>query len=107
MRERGVEVVEMHHLLTEAVKNPEARTWIGERKIRPNTTGVGLAGEVRSWLDNLEPRRLAEFLIGGVVVEDVPDSEHGNAQGQETSIWAHILRRLLRSRLGLAAMNFG
>jgi arginine deiminase len=73
MRERGVEVVEMHHLLTEAVKNPEAQTWIGERKIRPNTTGVGLAGEVRSWLDNLEPRRLAEFLIGGVVVEDVPD----------------------------------
>jgi arginine deiminase len=84
-----------------------ARTWIRERKIRPNKTGAGLAGEVRSWLDNLEPRRLAEFLIGGVVVEEVPDSEHGNAQRQETSIWVHILRRLLRSRLGLAAMNFG
>jgi arginine deiminase len=78
MRERGVEVVEMHNLLTETVKNPEARTWILERKIRPNTTGVDLAGEVVSWLDGLEPRRLAEFLIGGVVVEDIPDSEHSN-----------------------------
>jgi arginine deiminase len=78
MRERGVEVVEMHNLLTETVKNPEARTWILERKIRPDTTGVGLAGEVRSWLEGVESRRLAEFLIGGVVVEDVPDSEHSN-----------------------------
>ncbi|MGE8166394.1 arginine deiminase [Paraburkholderia sp. NPDC080076] len=78
MRERGVEVVEMHNLLTETVKNPEARTWILERKIRPNTTGVGLAGEVVSWLDGLEPRRLAEFLIGGVVAEDIPDSEQSN-----------------------------
>ncbi|CAB3801050.1 Arginine deiminase [Paraburkholderia ultramafica] len=78
MRERGVEIVEMHNLLTETVHHPQARKWILDRKIRSNTTGAGLAGEVRSWLDSLEPRRLAEFLIGGVTVEDIPDSGHSN-----------------------------
>src|SRR6516225_3418999 len=37
MRERGVEVLEMHNLLTETVHNPEALKWILDRKIRPDT----------------------------------------------------------------------
>jgi len=76
MRERGVEVLEMHNLLTDAVQNPEALKWILDRKVRPNTVGVGLANEVRSWIEGLEPRRQAEFLIGGVVAEDIPDTAH-------------------------------
>ncbi|MEM5344307.1 arginine deiminase [Paraburkholderia azotifigens] len=79
MRERGVEVLEMHNLLTETVHNPEALKWILDRKIRPDTVGVGLANEVRAWLESLEPRRQAEFLIGGVVAEDIPDTEDSNA----------------------------
>jgi len=75
MRERGVEVVEMHNLLAETVQNPEALKWILDRKIRTNTVGVGLASEVRAWMEGLEPRKLAEFLIGGVVAEDIPDSD--------------------------------
>jgi arginine deiminase len=78
MRERGVEVVEMHNLLTETVQNPEALKWILDRKIRPNTVGVGLAGEVRAWMEGLEPRKQAEFLIGGVASEDIPDTEHSS-----------------------------
>jgi arginine deiminase len=77
MRERGVEVLEMHNLLTETLANPEALKWILDRKIRPNTVGVALASEVRAWAESLESRKLAEFLIGGVVVEDIPDSEQG------------------------------
>ncbi len=79
MRERGVEVLEMHNLLTETVHSPEALKWILDRKIRPNTVGVGLANEVRAWLESLEPRRQAEFLIGGVVAEDIPDTDDSNA----------------------------
>jgi arginine deiminase len=75
MRERDVEVLEMHNLLTETVRDPEALKWILDRKIRQDTVGVGLSGEVRSWLEGLEPRRQAEFLIGGVVAEDIPDTE--------------------------------
>ncbi|QBF25386.1 arginine deiminase [Pseudomonas tructae] len=75
MRERGIEVLEMHNLLTDIVAQPEALKWILDRKITPDTVGVGLTNEVRSWLEGLEPRKLAEFLIGGVAGEDLPDSE--------------------------------
>ena len=75
MRERGVEVMEMHNLLTDIVQNPEALKWILDRKITANQVGIGLTNEVRSWLEGLEPRKLAEFLIGGVAGSDLPDSE--------------------------------
>ncbi|MEW9681719.1 arginine deiminase [Pseudomonas sp. TE50-2] len=75
MRERGIEVLEMHNLLTETVQNPEALKWILDRKLTDDTVGIGLKNEVRSWLEGLEPRKLAEFLIGGVAGEDLPDSE--------------------------------
>lgn len=77
MRERGVEVVEMHNLLTETVKNPEALKWILDRKITPNQVGLGLVNETRAWLEELEPRKLAEFLIGGVSGADLPESHGG------------------------------
>ncbi len=75
MRERGVDVVEMHNLLEETVKNAAALKWILDRKIQTNTVGVSLASEVRSWVEELHPRKIAEFLIGGVVAEDIPESE--------------------------------
>ncbi|RRW41506.1 arginine deiminase [Pseudomonas luteola] len=74
MRERGVEVLEMHNLLTETVKNPEALKWILDRKIVPNQVGIGLVNETRAWLESQEPRHLAEFLIGGVSGSDLPDT---------------------------------
>ncbi|MFP3568232.1 arginine deiminase [Paraburkholderia sp. SIMBA_030] len=78
MRERGVDVVEMHNLLDETVKSPEALKWILDRKIRTDTVGVSLAGEVRSWIEGLDSRKIAEFLIGGVAADDIPDSEQSN-----------------------------
>ena len=75
MRERGIEVLEMHNLLTETVQHPDALKWILDRKITPDTVGVGLTNEVRGWMEGLEPRRLAEFLIGGVAGQDLPVSE--------------------------------
>ncbi|WP_286787740.1 MULTISPECIES: arginine deiminase [unclassified Pseudomonas] len=74
MRERGVEVLEMHNLLTETVRNPEALKWILDRKIVPNQVGIGLVNETRAWLESQEPRHLAEFLIGGVSGSDLPDT---------------------------------
>jgi arginine deiminase len=71
MRDRGIDVVEMHDLLCETVKNPEAKKWILDRKITADHVGVGLQNEVRGWLETLEPRLLAEFLIGGVSVADL------------------------------------
>src|SRR5215831_8254192 len=36
MRSRGVDVVEMHNLLTETVAIPEAREWIIDNQVVPN-----------------------------------------------------------------------
>jgi len=75
MRERGVEVLDVHNLLTQTLESPEAREWVLERRINDDSVGVGLSNEVRAWANALESRRLAEFLIGGVSIEDLPASD--------------------------------
>ena len=73
MRDRGVEVVELHNLLTETLADPEARTWLLDRKITANEVGLGLVASTRAFLETLEPRRLAEFMVGGLATADLPD----------------------------------
>jgi arginine deiminase len=73
MRDRGVDVVEMHNALAETLAIPEAKKWLLDRQIVPNEVGLGLVDEVRAFLDSLEPRQLAEFMIGGLSATDVPD----------------------------------
>src|SRR5690606_16805008 len=77
MRERDIDVLEMHNLLTDIVAIPEALDWILERKITANTVGLGLVSEVGSWLRSLEPRKMSEFLVGGVSADDLPSSFGG------------------------------
>ena len=77
MRERDIDVLEMHNLLTDIVAIPEALDWILARKITANTVGLGLVDEVSAWLRSLEPRKIAEFLIGGVSADDLPGSFGG------------------------------
>ena len=79
MRERGIEVVEMHNLLEETVKNPEALKWILDRKITANSVGLGLQSEVRSFIEGLEARKVAEFLIGGVSGADLAKHKDSEA----------------------------
>ena len=73
MRERGVEVVELHNLLAETVAIPEAKAWLLDRKITANEVGPGLVDGTRGFLDSLGPRELAEFLIGGLSTADLPE----------------------------------
>jgi arginine deiminase len=72
MRDRDVEVVELHNLLTETMQIPEAKAWLLDRKIVPNEVGLGLVDDTRGFLDSLQPRRLAELLIGGMSTRDLP-----------------------------------
>ena len=73
LRDRGVEVVELHNLLTEMLAIGEARQWLLDRKITANEVGLGLLDDTRAFLDALEPRKLAEFMIGGLATTDLPD----------------------------------
>ena len=77
MRERGIEVVEMHNLLTETVAIPEARKWILDNQVVPNKVGLGFVDEVRAYLDGLPNRALAETLIGGLSTFEFPETIGG------------------------------
>jgi arginine deiminase len=74
MRDRDIEVVEMHDLLTETVAVPEAKAWILDHQVVPNEVGASLVDEVRSYLDGLSDRELAETLIGGLSTQEFPET---------------------------------
>jgi len=77
MRDRGVEVLEMHNLLAETVAIPEARKWILDNQVVADQVGLGLLNEIRGYLDELPTRKLAETLIGGLSTEEFPESIGG------------------------------
>jgi arginine deiminase len=73
LRARDVEVVELHDLLAETMAIGEAKAWLLDRKIVANEVGLGLVDGTRAFLDSLESRQLAEYLIGGLGTSDLPD----------------------------------
>ena len=72
MRERGTEVVELHHLLAETLDVPGAREWMLDRIMIPNEVGLGLVEDTRSYLETMDHRTLANHLIGGLSTADLP-----------------------------------
>ena len=72
LKERDVDVLEMHDLLAETVAVPAARQWLLDRKLGPNFVDAETAAELRPWLEDLSPAKLAEHLIGGVARAELP-----------------------------------
>ncbi|HSM33560.1 MAG TPA: arginine deiminase [Anaerolineae bacterium] len=72
LRDRGVEVVELHELLAQAMAIPEAKAWLLDRTVVPNQVGLGLVDGTRAFLESLSPAALAEHLIGGLATTDLP-----------------------------------
>ena len=79
MRDRGIEVVEMHNLLAETVAVPAGKKWILDNQVVPDQVGLGFIDELRSYLEGLDNRKLAETLIGGLSTHDFPESAGGKA----------------------------
>ncbi|TLF53111.1 arginine deiminase [Halomonas urmiana] len=72
MRGRGVEVLDVNDLLAETLDNEKARAWLLDHRITRNHIGVGMVADLRAWLDALPSAGLAEDLIGGLEVGDLP-----------------------------------
>jgi arginine deiminase len=72
MRDRDVDVVDMHDLLATTVEDSEARSWILDRKITPNQIPLVGLDDLRAWLDEMPAVELAERLIGGIALNEVP-----------------------------------
>jgi len=73
MRERGVEVVEKHNLLSETLDNPAAKKWILDHVVVANEVALGLVEETRSFLEGLDSGTLAVYLLGGLSTIDLPE----------------------------------
>lgn len=72
MRAKGVEVLDVNELLAETLDIGKARKWILDHRITWNEIGVGMVSDLRAWMDELPGTKLAEFLIGGLEVADLP-----------------------------------
>jgi arginine deiminase len=73
LRARDVDVVELHDVLAQTMAIPDAKSWLLDRKIIANRVGLGLIDDTRAFLESLEPRKLAEYLIGGLATSDLPE----------------------------------
>ncbi|ABE36632.1 arginine deiminase [Paraburkholderia xenovorans LB400] len=77
LRERGIEVLEFHHLLAEVCLNTTARDWILNRRIVEEEVGTGMLRELRLWLEDMPAQQLADVLIGGVAKAELPFDARG------------------------------
>jgi len=72
MRGEGVEVLDTAELLAEVLAFDAARAWVIDHRITPQEVGVGMLEDLRGWLNGMPAAALAEVLIGGLTVGDLP-----------------------------------
>ena len=77
LEDNGVEVLDLQAMLGEVLEQPEGRQWILDRKITWDHVGVGMVSDLRAFLDDLPAAELADYLIGGIVVRDLPFEPYG------------------------------
>src|SRR4030095_5606215 len=94
MRDRGTEVLEMHNLSTGTVAIAEGKKWILDNQVVANQVGLGLVDEIRSYLEGLSNRELAETLIGGLSTQEFPET-HGGEKLKFVSDAAGVNEELL------------
>jgi arginine deiminase len=79
LEKRGVEVFYLDDLLTDVLKILEARSFIIDKTVTRLTVGPSLVKEFRAYLLEMDPRRLATILIGGLAREEIDDSLFGKS----------------------------
>jgi arginine deiminase len=77
LRDRGVEVHLLADLLAETLTEETPRKELLDRVVTVDAFGAGLVGELRAWFESLPARELVRYLIGGVVLSDLPFAPEG------------------------------
>ena len=72
LAERGIEVLEVRHLLAETLERVAARAELLDRTIAAVGLGQRFAAPFREWLAGLASTELAERLIGGITYDELP-----------------------------------
>ena len=71
LADQGVEVLHVHDLLAETMKDEDAKNWLLDRAVSSRDLGIELATDVRAFLADLDPSSTADHLIGGLTVAEV------------------------------------
>src|SRR5262249_8440802 len=72
MRERGVEGGLLPDLPTETLTDPDARTWVLDRRLRPEEVTAVFSDELTSWMTAMPADELATRMTGGVTANELP-----------------------------------
>jgi len=73
MRERGVEVLLLHDLLTETLADTGAREWLLSRRLRPEEVTAVFSRELTAWMTEMPADEVATRLTGGVTAAELPE----------------------------------
>lgn len=79
LRERGIEVLYLQRLLAETLAVDGVAEMVIERTLHGVDLGPQLRHGLREWMSELAPERLAEALIGGVALDELPFAPGGLA----------------------------
>ena len=72
LRSRGVEVLYIQELLAETLAiSEDARHHIVDRAVSSYTVGLSLVPDLHAWLFGLDAQRLAQVLIGGLLISEL------------------------------------
>jgi len=77
LRDEGVEVLDVGHLLAETIKDDRARGWLLERAVTELDLGRDLSEAVRDFLGSADPTTAAGHLIGGLTASELPTGSVG------------------------------
>jgi arginine deiminase len=77
LRVRGVEVLYLGELLAETLEVPEARSVLTESVLGDRRLGDTLRASVAGYLEDQDPRRLADVLMAGLAHEEMKPSPGG------------------------------
>ena len=71
LRERGIKVHYFAKLLADVLDIPAARSWVLDRIVTDDTVGPTLVGPLRKLAEQAESEKLADYLIGGVLKNEL------------------------------------
>ncbi|MGB8652538.1 MAG: arginine deiminase [Mycobacteriales bacterium] len=72
LRDRGVEVLYLQDLLTEALEESQSRLEVVHAAVAPSEVGPTLAATLRTWLLDQPSAELADHLVAGITHDELP-----------------------------------
>jgi arginine deiminase len=79
LAEAGVEVLYLHELLADVLGDAEVRAGLIDTTFAAALVRPHLSDPAKEWLDDLTPKEIARWLIGGIAWDDLPFRSNGLA----------------------------